>query len=94
MHIAAAKKASRADKQPYQQLQKIKRRSRKLQSRKMVRKVKQAMTNRIITTRPPRKNRHQAADPEEEWTLPASEPIRAALLTAEQRLEGDLAAVM
>ena len=48
------------------------------------------MANGAITTRPPREKREQAADPAEGWTPPASEPIRAALLAAEQRLNNEI----
>ena len=90
MPIAAAKKAKRASTQPYQHLRKIQRRSRKLQSRKMARKIKQAMASGAITTRSPRKMTKKATAPEEEWTPPASEPISAALLAAEQMMNEEI----
>ena len=90
MPIAAAKKAKRASKQSYQHLRKIQRRSRKLQSRKMARKIKQAMASRAITTRSPREMTKKATVPAEEWIPPASEPISASLLAAEQMMNDEI----
>ena len=52
-------------------------------------KIKQAMANGAITIKPPREKKQQTADPAHEWTPPASEPISAALLVAEQKLDDE-----
>ncbi len=90
MPIAAAKKAKRASKQPYQYLCKIQRRSRKLQSQKMACKIKKALTSRAITTRTPSKRTDDAACPAEEWTPPTSEPISKALMAMEQKMNEEI----
>ena len=66
MPIAAAKKANTKNTQPYQHIRKIQRRSRKLQSRKMARNIKQAMASGAITTRAPRQKKMKATCPTEE----------------------------
>ena len=48
------------------------------------------MANGAVTTRPPPEKREQATYPAEEWTPPASEPIRVALLAAEKRLNDEI----
>ena len=90
MPIAAAEKASRASKQPYQHLRKIQRRSRKLQSRKMARKIKQAMASGAIATRAPRKTMMKTTVPPEEWTPPTSEPISKAFKVAEEQMNQEI----
>ena len=60
MPIAAAEKANTKNKQPYQHIRKIQRRSRKLQDRKMARKIKQAMASGAIATRTPRQKKMKA----------------------------------
>ena len=86
MPIAAAEQASRASKQPYQHLRKIQRRSRKLQSRKISRKIKRALASSAITTRVPGKTRVETPVPTDEWTPPTSEPISMAFKAAEEQL--------
>ena len=86
MPIAAAEKANRASKQPYQHLRRIQRRSRKLQSRKMAR----AMASGAITTRAPRRTMMKATGPTEEWTPPTSEPISKAFKAAEEKMNEEI----
>ena len=90
MPIAAANRASRVGKQPHQHLSKIQRRSRKLQSRKVARRIKQELAIGAITTRSPREKTQTAADLAEEWTPPASEPISAELLVAKQMMNNEI----
>ena len=90
MPIAAAEKANRASKQPYQHLRKIQRRSRTLQSRKMARKIKHTMASGAITTRAPRKTMMKTTGPTEEWTPPTSEPISKAFKAAEEKMNEEI----
>ena len=90
MPIAAAEQASKASKQPYQHLRKIQRRSRKLQSRKMARRIERAMAIGAITTRTPRETMMEATVPPEEWTPPTSEPISKAFKAAEEQMNQEI----
>jgi len=56
----------------------------------MARKSEQAMASGAITTRSPREMTKKATFPPEEWTPPASEPISAALLAAEQMMNDEI----
>jgi len=53
-------------------------------------RIKQAIASGAITTRAPLEMREKAADPAEEWTPPASEPISAALLAVDQMMNDEI----
>jgi len=84
MPLEAAAKSKKA--KQYTHIHKIKQRSRKLQSRKIARHIKQALANRAITRRVPRSNDRANVKPEYEWVALTSAPISKAFMVTEQQL--------
>jgi len=74
----------------YTHIHKIKRQSRKLQSRKIARRIKQAPANGAITMRAPRSNIRVNDEPEDACIASTSAPISKAFMATEKQLDSEI----